>query len=235
MKKLAVFVEGQTEQIFFQRLIEEMAGVNNVSLNLQSNSESKILRLKGESLQDASIKYFVLIYDCQCDSRVKSKIIENHRRLVDAGYSTIFGLFDLYPKPLADLPRVRLALPKYIPTTGIAPKLHLAVAEVEAWFLQDFTHYAKIHPSLTRERIVEVSGFDPVTDSAETVHHPAETLKKIYNSAGFGYAKSKAHVERTVNALDVDFMCLQAASLIPSFESLCGDVEEFLTETATRP
>lgn len=232
MKKLAVFVEGQTEQIFFQRLIVEMAGAHKVSLSIQSRSTDKIVNLKGESSVDSQVEYFVLIYDCQCDSSVKSKIIENHAGLVKAGYSTIFGLLDLYPRPLSDLPRVRQALPKYVPTAGVAPRIHLAIAEVEAWFLQEETHYVRIHPLLTREKVVEVSGFDPAADSAESIAHPAGTLKQIYNSVGLGYAKSKAHVQRTVNALDMDSMCLQSSALIPSFSALYLDVEAFLTEGA---
>lgn len=34
MRKLAIFVEGQTEQLFIKRLIEEVAGKKNLPFNL---------------------------------------------------------------------------------------------------------------------------------------------------------------------------------------------------------
>lgn len=228
MKKLAVFVEGQTEQIFIKRLIEEVAGANNVILSIQSVSTNKIVSLSGQSATDDKAKYFVLIYDCQCDKKVKSSILDNRERLSKAGYSSIFGLFDLYPAPLSDLPRVQLSLYKYIPTAGIEIKLYLAIAEIEAWFLQDASHYQKISPQLTADRVRDISGFDPQVDSAESLPEPAKTLKSIYNSAGRGYDKSRAHVQRTVDALDIELLCITASPLIPSFASLYGDLDTFL-------
>lgn len=229
MKKLAVFVEGQTEQIFFQRFITEMAGSNNVSLSLQSFSSNRIISLVGASSEPAATKYFVLIYDCQCDKKVKSTILANRESLIKSGFSQVLGLFDLYPTDLSELPKVKLGLYKYVPTAGIDIKLHLAIAEVEAWFLQDASHYVKIHPLLSNEKVVEASGFDPLVDSAEVLAAPAKVLKSIYQSVGYGYDKSRRHVQRTVDSLDFDSMCIQAAPLIPSFAALCSDVEEFLS------
>ncbi|WP_313422505.1 DUF4276 family protein [Stenotrophomonas rhizophila] len=228
MKKLAVFVEGQTEQIFFKKFITEMAGARNVALSLQGLCTDRVVNLRGESSVDENSKFFVLIYDCQCDGKVKSKIIESRERLIGAGYDVVFGLLDLYPRPLSDLADFRRGLAKYLPTAGIDIRLHVAVTEVEAWFLQDATHYTKIHADLTNEKVVEASGFDPRQQSSEELVHPAETLRDIYKSVGRGYDKSRRHVQRTVDSLDFEYLCLQASPLIPSFSSLCADVDAFL-------
>ena len=34
MKKIAFFVEGQTEQVFINKLLEEIAGRKNISINI---------------------------------------------------------------------------------------------------------------------------------------------------------------------------------------------------------
>lgn len=228
MKKLAVFVEGQTEQIFFQKFLIEMAGTHNVALSLQNRTANRILELRGNIPEGGTEIFYALIYDCQCDGQVKSKILESRDRLIASGFSVIIGLLDLYPRPLADLVRFKTGLSKYVPTAGIPIKLHVAVAEVEAWFLQEFLHYSKIHADLTLTHVASVAGFNPQSESAEALPHPAQTLKEVYKSVGLGYDKSRRHVQRTVDALDIASMCLESEPHIPSFGSLRADIEEFL-------
>ena len=100
-KKIACFVEGQTEQIFVERLFQEIAGHKNISIETFKFDGSKSNRTQPPEpspVKDAP--FFVLLYDCGTDSQVVSDIRKQHTRLTDKRYQKIIGLRDLYPHPL---------------------------------------------------------------------------------------------------------------------------------------
>jgi hypothetical protein len=230
MKKLAVFVEGQTEQIFLERLIKEIAGANNVRFVLRNFSNHRIVDFRQIVLENEDSRYFVMLYDCQRDEHVKSKIRDNRESLERAGYNVIIGLRDLYPKPFNELPALERNLRYGLPTKGIPIHIVIAITEVEAWFLQNARHYSNISASLDPSAFKAQFNFDPAVDSAETVHHPTGLLGNIYASAGEEYSKSRASVQRTVDALDVDDLVMTTSTLIPKFHELVACINEFLGE-----
>lgn len=75
-KKIAIFVEGQTEQIFVEKLLNEMAGYNHISIqiNIMGGSKTKrtIQKTKHKIVKDARL--FALLYDCGNESHVVSDI-----------------------------------------------------------------------------------------------------------------------------------------------------------------
>jgi hypothetical protein len=229
-KKLAVFVEGQTEQIFLERLIKEIAGEHNVYFALRNYGEHKIVNFKQIVQEGQEAKYFVLLYDCQGDGQVKSKIRDERESLEKADYSVIIGLRDLYPESFAALSALERNLRYGLPTKGIPIHIVIALTEVEAWFLQDSYHYTSISDLLDPATFKATFGFDPAVDSAEQVHHPSGLLAAIYASVGEEYLKSRASVQRTVNALDVDQLVLTTAAQIPKFHELVQHVDNFLDE-----
>ncbi len=146
MNKLAVFVEGKTEVLFIERLIEEIAGEMNVLIEQRqirggSTCERSMLTIKA-ARQKTSQKYFVLIYDCGGDGSVKTQIVEEHENLNDSGYSRIIGLRDVRGRLThADIPKLEKQLPLDIQTSLIPVDFILAIMEIEAWFLAETTHY----------------------------------------------------------------------------------------------
>ena len=168
-KRLAVFVEGQTEQLFLREFIEQIAGQGNIDFECQSIRN--ILQLKQtKAIQNE--KHKILIYDCQGDEVVKSVILEQRASLVQAGYSMILGLRDLYPETIQDLQKVKAKLQYGVPTAGVPTHILLAVAEIEAWFLQEHSHFPKIDPTLDVSSFKALFDFDPATECAETVAAP---------------------------------------------------------------
>jgi len=69
-KKLAIFVEGQTERILITRLLQEIAGYKKVSVEVYQvrgdKANRKIQQLKSNSIEVAP--FFILLYDCGCGS-----------------------------------------------------------------------------------------------------------------------------------------------------------------------
>lgn len=226
-KKLAIFVEGQTESIFTKRLLEEIAGKKSILLKETNVAHLRILENE-ESGSETDKKYFVLIVDCGNDEAVKSLILENRDKLISSNYDLVLGLRDIYPLSRDSLNSVLRNLRYQVPTKGIEIEICLAVMEIEAWFLQDENHYQHIDASLTVEEIVKNVGFNPATDNAELIDFPTALLKKIYQLSGKTYTKSRKHVERTVNVLDYENVYVNLPNKLEHFKIFLGHLDKFI-------
>ena len=82
MKKIAVFVEGQTEQVFASELVKQIFGHIKVAveeLQLMGKEGSRYVRTIRSVDTESSTDYFFRIYDCHggnIESTVKSEIRE---------------------------------------------------------------------------------------------------------------------------------------------------------------
>ena len=141
----------------------------------------------------------------------------------------IVGLRDLYPFIHAELPRLRAGLASVIPANAPTTHMTVAIAEVEAWFMQENTHFARIDPACTRSAIRVATGYDIDVDLAETLPHPAETLDLSYKVGNKRYTKSKKNISRTVDALDYAHLYLDRRAMLVSFDDFATQIELFLT------
>ena len=172
MNKLAAFVEGRTEALFIKKLIEEIAGKNNVEIEQQriigGSNIRRSIQIVEAAKPNTGQKYYVLIMDCGDDSAVKSRIIEEHENLTKSGYSKIIGMRDLRPDfTILDIAKLEMNLPKYIKTSLCPVVFVLSVMEIEAWFLAEVKHFHTIHPAITVAAIKSKLGFDPENDDLE--------------------------------------------------------------------
>lgn len=203
MKKVAIFVEGYTEFFFVQRMIEELAGYGGVRFELMMNRDGRIIFLKHAGAPEEAASLYVMLVNCCGDGTVKSCIMERKQHLMNVGYTEILGLQDLFPLPLQDLARLEEGISKGLQLEGIKISMYIAVAEIEAWFLNEATHYLRVHECLTSEVILEHTQFDPKNHNAETtIRHPAVLLDKIYTLAGLKYKKRQAEMHRLIATLD---------------------------------
>ncbi|MBO1056310.1 MAG: hypothetical protein HEQ27_07190 [Dolichospermum sp. JUN01] len=97
MKKLAIFVEGKTEQIFVNKLLREIAGTINISIEIQSQEGRKFVEVIMKDIETSATKFFVLIYNSGSDIRVASDMKKQYKKLTESGYERIIGLRDIYP------------------------------------------------------------------------------------------------------------------------------------------
>jgi hypothetical protein len=222
MTKIAIFVEGQTEMLFLDRLIQELADESGLAVEHAegiggSARARRIKVLKRISLQ-AHHKVYVLIVNSAGDSNVKSDIIEQYYSLKRSGYAAIIGLRDVYGQfRYEDVPKLRAALKAGIPREkdGPAVELLLAVMEIEAWFIGEYTHFSRVSPQLTMEKIQYALRFDPARDDLEQRWHPAEDLDRIYKLAGVRYTKQRSNLERTLELLDFRFFISNVSRRFP--------------------
>jgi hypothetical protein len=230
-RRIAFFVEGQTEQIFVNRLIKEILGTQQINI-IQKQFRGGVNIPKQEIVRNSSFsrnpKYEILIFDCGADNRVKSEIIENIVNLRSRGYEMIIGLRDLYPIPVGELGKLEKGLrfmPHRLKSESQYFDIIIAVHEIEAWFLGETNHYVKIDKRLTRRFIRERLGFDPYTINAEERVHPAKDLDNIYRLVGKSYTKRYGQTQRVVNKLDISNMRNNVRYEMESLDRLIDVIE----------
>ncbi|WAP65491.1 hypothetical protein OZ911_08835 [Pseudomonas fortuita] len=228
MRKIAIFVEGQTELHFVSRLITEVAGYGNVAIELWLHRGGAYSKLREEGASPEVADVFVMLVNC-CGDGVKTSILERKSLLFAKGFEAILGLQDLYPKPIEDLDRFQAGLDKGLADLGENIKIFLAVGEVEAWFLNEFTHFEKLDSKLSVSYISKESGFNPEEESAETeVRHPAGKLKEIYALADIRYRKREGDTHRLVSYINYENMYLSVRGISKSLDCFLSGLETVL-------
>ncbi len=236
MNKLAVFVEGQTEQIFVVKLLEEIVGARNLHIEKRTSRGRKSgrrMHLLETHDPESEDRYFALIVDCGQDESVKSDIAERYDELVARGYQAIVGIRDVYPLKRDDIPKLRKGLEYKVKTNPIRVLFALGIMEVEVWFIAEHTHCVRIDPRLTTDLISEDLGFDPSTYDLTLLEHPAADLDDVYRLAGQRYNKKKAVVQRTVDVLDYASMYIELGSRFEDFKNLVNQLDRFLSPEPT--
>lgn len=234
MNRLAIFVEGLTEQEFVARLVVEMAGAKNVRIEKRKafggGGASQRRHVLVEAISGASgERFYVLIVDCGADNRVKSDVRDNYDGLVAKGYQGIIAVRDVYPNPRAEIAKLRQGFAYKLKTKPIEVKLMLAIMEIEAWFLAEYTHFPRINSGLDLKTISANMGFDPSVDDVELRPHPSADLHQIYQLAGLAYHKTKAQVQRTVSVLDYACLYFELPGRVSGLSLLIESLEQFFS------
>lgn len=240
MKKIAFYVEGQTEQFFINKLLIEIAGHKNIQIELQQfqgvGKPTKSIYPKTVS-NPQNPQHFALIFDCMGDGGVKPRILQDAVSLFNQGYSEVVGLIDLYPRrdlakfenelsngTLRNGRRITQPLPN---DTSIV----IAVREIEDWFLAECNHYTCIDASLVLDATqIESLGFNPcVNDLTLRNTTAAEDLRSVYQLVGKTYNKTIDKVERTVECLDYTNLYVEINCKVSKLNELIGKINNFLT------
>jgi len=234
MNRIAIFVEGQTEQVFAERLLKEVAGEKHVRIEKRKfcgggRRQKRRMILLEASAPASGQKYFAMIVDCGEDERVKSDIRDRYDGLVKTGYQAIIGIRDVYPQGRDDIPRLRGGLGYGMKTQPIRVLFVIAIMEIEAWFIAEHTHFLRLSPILTTDRIKRQMGFDPSRDDVQLRDHPANDLHSIYQLAGHVYDKSKMNVQRTVDLLDYAAIYFDLGQKVPDLQRLTDHIDQFLS------
>jgi hypothetical protein len=234
MRRLAIFVEGYTELLFVDRLIQEIAEKSKIAIHLRkirgggkkSGLSKRIIELQTPEITSNQSLYF-LIVDCGGEESVAQRIRDEHEPLTSRGYEKILGLRDVFPNfSHADIPKLKRLL-RYGVKTNLAPvQFVLSVMELEAWFLAEHNHFLHIHTMLTAEMIRSNLGFNPATDDMTTRLAPAQDLVSAYNIAGKSYTKGEA--KTTVDKLDYEHLYTVLRDRIPELRELLDAIDDFI-------
>lgn len=226
--KVAIFTEGQTEQLFVCEAIRQLAGNQNYYVtNVRKNGSGDRLILidTGKIGNPATHDVYFQICDCGSDSQVLSTLREEYETLVGAGFSHIIGIRDLYPIPPDNKDKFFNSVQKFLPTGTVAPLFVVALLEVEAWFIAENTHFARINPALSADTISLMANLD-ITQDSENHEHPFTTMVQIYALCNELYEKSRGSVGRTIAALDFNEYLGAAGNRAQSLRPLITRLQE---------
>jgi len=232
MKKLAIFVEGQTELVFVEKLLLEIGNAKELSIRKEALSGGSTCpvtsTLIGEIPESTETKYKILIYSSCNDEKVLSDIKERYADLKSNGYIKIIGLRDLYPKDYSKKDIVKRAIQSYVTREGFTnTNIVLAIMEVETWFLAETTHYNRLHPDLTLDKIKPIVDFLLISNFEQDISKPADLLNTIYKLVGYAYKKKEKQVQRTVNSLDYEELYINLRSIMPGLNEFISHIDDF--------
>jgi hypothetical protein len=158
-------------------------------------------------ITDEPKEYFIVIYDCGTDDKVKSDILDNYQKLEKLGFNYIIGLQDFYNpkrrKTGITVQRFKKGLNSGLEQI-ISTEIFLAVQETEAWFIAEDEHYKNVLPYVSFDTINVIAGINVKTEDTEIISHPSIILDEIYKKCGriSGYSKHEYVVRDIVNRLD---------------------------------
>lgn len=234
MKKMAIYVEGETELRFIDRLLREIADEKNLQIVLERafGGGARIVRtynVVADSGSGSEKNFYIRIVNSGTDNRVGSDIRENYEALINLGFSAIIGVRDVYPLLLKNLPSLRTGLRYRLRTEPISVDFVLGVMEIEAWFLAEHTHFPRIHPRLSASRIAAMHGFDPSVDDMQLRPNPALDIHNAYSLEGLAYQKKGSQIQRTVETLDYADMYLEHKTKFPDFAVFMRVIDQFFS------
>lgn len=231
MKKLAIFVEGKTEQIFVEKFLQEIADKNSIAIEIiavNANQDGKYSSTIKKAIVTSNTKFYVLIHNSSGHNNVGSDMRKQYSKLITSGYERVIGLRDVDPTPIHQKSKLEHDLASLLPKGLIPINIVLAVMEIEAWFLAEYNHFLKLDGSLTPGKIQELFGFNPQTDDMEARLKPSDDMKRIYNCVGKGYNKSEKQLNRLASNLDYEFIYMNLANHIPSLREFMEYIHKFM-------
>ena len=232
MRKLAIFVEGLTEQILVRHMLQAVLDRNRIAIQSVKITGGHNVRMSFTVMKAAHVNrmtdYYVLLYDCGGETNVKSYMLAHRQKLLSSGYQMVLGLRDVYPNfGREDVGKLIRGLNYQLPQKRARTHIHLAVMETEAWFLGEFHHLKKISGKLSPEYIEQHLGFNPRTENMEERDHPASDLKAVYHLVGHDYTKKRDRLNAVVSKLDFNYFTHGLTDRMPSLGKFVNDLEYF--------
>lgn len=231
-RKVAVFVEGQTELVFLRDMVlkwfdydADIVAFDCISLMGQS---SKTVPFQ---YGNADSENYFLFVNVGNDNSVLSKMLGSFKSMQSKGFNLILGLRDMYSRQYRELcgeslikwdliSKIRENANKQIASVADSGmmELHFAIMEVEAWLLGMNGFLLKIDSRLTDDFVKETAGIDIHQDPENTCFHPAADLARIYQSVGKSYDKHLSDISAISAALNkADYVALAQSRRCNSF------------------
>lgn len=231
MRRIAIFVEGQTELIFVREFLLKYFNYQNLSIECFTLfTDSCHLPTEYSFGNKEDIEYHFEILNVGNDKSVITRIKRRAQYMWDAGFERIIGLRDLYSKEYREAVQGQYIDPneneKFV--QGYRSQLNsdkicfsFAIMETEAWLLGLVDIFERMNSKLTIKYIEQQLGYNLESIDPETeFFHPAKEIDKIFKLAGFGsYDKSKGDVNSIVSYIHrEDYITLLESNKCNSFK-----------------
>lgn len=237
-RKVAVFVEGQSEYVFVRDFLcgwynydSSLLGIE--CLSLRSDRFHPVPYPFGDR---ESCNYYQIV-NVGNDRSVLSKMLKEGPRLQNAGFHQIIGLSDMYSDLYHGQTRERRIeaainqrfIREHHEQLNKSPQkdllsYHFAIMEVEAWFLGMYPFLQRVDSDLTPRFIMSRLQVDITSDPEISFYHPAKVLADIYNLVDRQYDKRLDEI----NAITSRFSKEDYQSLLDSGK--CNSFKEFVED-----
>lgn len=243
MRRLAIFVEGQTEQIFLNHIIKTCYSYSNIKIsNLKLGAGFNEQRsLHDFGAREQEIKSEFLIFDTSGDGTIASAVVDRTDGLIQKGFQEIFVLRDLMGSEwkrlgTTDLNRAEenirsnfdraLSLSLRTFKYNEAISLHFAILEVEAWLLA-FKDSFKSWGSGLNDSDLQVIAKQDLSDMTkpESLKNPKLLFSKLAARCGFSSATNFDTIQSFVSKIDqtqLDYVISQ--NLVPRFSKFFSHI-----------
>lgn len=222
MRKIAIFVEGWTEQIFVRNLLHNSPHVGNISFSCRTLFNDSDYNPAPFDYPNPQAAFHYEVINVGNDVKLLSSILRREPFLWNEGYEVIVGLRDMYSKEYRDESRkIREEVNRKflegaqhsINSFAKQPaRIHFcfAIMEVEAWFLAWHHIFVQLDSQLTPAYILAQTGIDLTQVDPETeIFHPAQLMDRIYQLVGKRYDKRKGSIEALtcqMNDFEVEYL-----------------------------
>ena len=240
-RRLAVFVEGQTELIFVREFLKQWYyyDIERIGFDCYNLHANQFCDAEYNYGNGNSENYFMIV-NVGNDNSVLSMILKRAQYLKNKDYQLVIGLRDMYSDQYITDAKghriddhvsnrhkesVRNALSDDPNRDFI--DFHFAIMEIEAWFLGMYGFLCQVDNRLTDKFIMDSIGLNLDDDPEKTVFHPALELGKIYSLVGKKYDKHRSDISSIMASLSHDdYMGLIQSGKCSTFkdfaESLVG-------------
>jgi Domain of unknown function (DUF4276) len=239
MKKIAIFVEGQTELIFVREYLLKQFEYQGIDLECRNLFKDEKIQSAEYDFSNEDAETHFQIINVGSDVNVLPRILNREQLLWNAGYERIIGLRDMYSdKYIEEMGQPRRIIPELIlefieganeaiEQKAVMPqniKFHFAIMELEAWFLGIPDLWER--KGISNQSIKDKLGFDlSEIDPETTFLHPAETIKDILKIINEPYRKQAGEVESLVSYIEKqDFEDLQNSQKCNSFKEFTSNL-----------
>ncbi|MFK7796472.1 MAG: hypothetical protein AB8E82_03385 [Aureispira sp.] len=225
MRKIAVFVEGQTELIFTRELILKCYEWQNVQLECYSLFNDADLNTEDYPFSNPNASIYYQLLNIGNDKKVLSSILKREKYLFsnNQAFDKIIGLRDMYSKEYRELTTNHTISPELnqrfidshkttIEARAAQPNkiaFQFSIMELEAWFLGMDELIFRVEDTLTNEALIHKLEMDLVAiDPENTIFNPAKRLNAILELAGSGYNKKKDEVNTWMGHIAKEDFCV---------------------------
>ena len=237
MKKIAIFTEGQSDQIFIRHFLTQVIGWEKISFEcwkLYANRMDPVpFRYAGEK---AEIHFFIL--NVTNDERLLSAVKDREKRFLQKGYEKIIALRDMYSQKYSK--RSGGVIDESITSMFIENanrtinnmsnpsriKMHFAIMELEAWFLGMYNMFERLNSTLSIDYIESKLGFNlSVIDPQTDFFKPADIVGNILQLIDWQYKKSEHDIESICSIINTsDFSNAFENGRCNSFKSFHDEI-----------
>lgn len=233
MMRSIFVVEGQTEQIFLTKFIEQLALIQKYTIQLNKFHNREIIELGRRGHPEEESTHIIQIINVENDDKVLSYIEENLKKFVEKGFSAIFGLRDRYTGDKSKTPinplKVDVSTKSFEEQYKVKVEVTIAIEEVEAWFLAVPSFFSKYDPALTLEIVNEVCEINLATADVELIAHPAQLINKVLSSVGMEYKKKLNDSHKITHNIDYEQLYLEKSQFISSLKKTINHLDYALS------